>query len=71
MMGPKKLSTIRRELKQALSRTGSDPIEWLEQRIHAAESTGQRAPEVLQSLRRLLNTPRKARRKSRKKRIEQ
>jgi hypothetical protein len=71
MMGPKKLSTIRQELKQALSRTGNDPIKWLEERIRATESTGQQAPEVLQSLRRLFKTPRKARPKRSKKRIEQ
>jgi len=66
MMGPKKLSTIRRELTQALSRTGSDPIQWLEKRIRASEAAGNPAPEVLQSLRRLLETPKKPRRRKRK-----
>jgi hypothetical protein len=29
MMGPKKLSTIRKELRQSLRKNGKDPIQWL------------------------------------------
>jgi hypothetical protein len=63
MMGPKKLSTIRMELRQALAATGTDPIRWLEERMTSLEHQG--APtrdesEVLQSLRRLLEEPRKS-----------
>jgi hypothetical protein len=70
MMGPKKLSAIRRELKQALSQTGTDPIKWLDARIRAAENAGRPEPEVLESLRRLLKRPKTSRRKARKSRIE-
>lgn len=66
MMGPKKLGAIRRELRQAFSRTGSDPIQWLEERIRALQASGEPAPQVLQSLRRFLQTPKKATRKPRK-----
>jgi DnaJ-domain-containing protein 1 len=57
MIGPKKLDTIREEIRQALAATGDDPIHWLEQQMSAESS------EVLQSLRRLLEGtgPKKAR----------
>jgi hypothetical protein len=57
MIGPKKLSAIRQELKSALDATGDDPIGWLEERMSAPV---RRAPaaehgnEVLHSLRRFL-----------------
>lgn len=35
MMGRKKLSTIREELRQHLSRDGKDPIEWLQESLAA------------------------------------
>ena len=69
MLGPKKLSTIRQELEQALAATGEDPIAWLETRI--AKSKGQNATaaertDVLEALKRFLEEPRK--RKPRKQR---
>jgi hypothetical protein len=69
MIGPKKLSTIRQELEQALAGTGEDPIRWLEERVtarrhrNAAVSGGS---EVFDSLRRFLDaTPREERKKRR------
>lgn len=63
MIGPKKLDTIRQELRQALAATGDDPIHWLEERMSAAGSQGPAASEsidVLRSLRDFLEgTPRK------------
>jgi hypothetical protein len=64
MMGPKKLSTIRQELKQAITSSGRDPIQWLEERIQALEAAGKPEPDVLQSLRRLLEKPKKPRRRT-------
>ena len=56
MIGPKKLETIRQELRQALAATGDDPIRWLEERMSAPGRQGRAAEsnEVLRSLRRLL-----------------
>ena len=53
MMGNKKLSTIRQELKVAIKATGQDPIEWLEKRTALAKQQGD-GTEVLESLRRVL-----------------
>jgi hypothetical protein len=66
MMGNKKLSTIRQELKDAIKATGQDPIEWLEQRTARAKQQGD-GTEVLESLRRVLTAG--AKRKSRKRRV--
>jgi hypothetical protein len=57
MIGPKKLSTIRQELRQALAATGEDPIRWLEERVTArrnqqAADSGRN--EILDSLQRFL-----------------
>jgi hypothetical protein len=57
VIGPKKLSTIRQELKGAMSATEEDPIRWLEVRMTIPECAGPAASgesEVLQSLRRFL-----------------
>jgi hypothetical protein len=57
MIGPKKLSVIRRELHDALSTSADDPIRWLEERLATPprrESPGSGEGEVLQSLRRIL-----------------
>jgi hypothetical protein len=64
MMGPKKLSTIRDEMRQALAAEG-DPLQWLERLT--AFGKGNDSPafgedEVTQSLRRLLKAGRKQRR---------
>ncbi len=60
MIGPKKLNTIRQELRRALTATGKNPIRWLEARMtdldsQASASTGE--SEVLRSLRRFLEAP--------------
>jgi hypothetical protein len=66
VIGPKRLSTIRQELRRAIATTGIDPIDWLEARIAAAENERPAANgenEVLRSLRRFLDEkpPRKDR----------
>jgi hypothetical protein len=65
MIGPKKLSQIRAELKDALAATGEDPLVWLEKRMTSPEHPGSdsfRESEVLHSLRRFLEgTARKKR----------
>jgi hypothetical protein len=66
MMGNKKLSTVRQELKSAIQATGQDPIEWLEQRTAEAKQQGD-GTQVLESLRRVLTDG--AKRKSRKRRM--
>lgn len=43
MIGTKKLSTIRREIEQALACTGEDPIQALERHIAAAKRKGRRS----------------------------
>jgi len=56
-MDPKKLSTIRQEVQQALTATGGDPIRWLEERMAAVKRQGVDAEgesEVLLSIRRVL-----------------
>jgi hypothetical protein len=52
MMGPKKLSTIREELRQRLSRDGKDPIEWLQECI--AKKPKPKDSGILESLLELL-----------------
>jgi hypothetical protein len=69
VIGPKKLSTVREELHCALAAAGDDPIRWLEQRITSFELQGSadsRGNEVVDSLRRFIETKRP--RKSRKRR---
>jgi hypothetical protein len=66
MIGPKKLSSIRQELQAALKAAGEDPIRWLEQRMAAPQRRGVALPgesEVLSSLRRFLEAPRKEKRR--------
>ena len=60
MIGPKKLSTIRQELRHALGATADDPIAWLEKRVAASQRRGVRTStgsEVLESLQRFLEAP--------------
>jgi hypothetical protein len=57
VIGPKKLSTIRQELRRELETSGHDPIAWLEARIAATKREPPAATggnEVLRSLRRFL-----------------
>jgi hypothetical protein len=69
VIGSKKLGIIRQELRSALTATGEDPIRWLEERLTAAERQGTSSPaktEVLNSLRRILETPRQSGRRQRR-----
>ncbi len=43
MMGPKKLSEIREELKTAIAKTGDDPVSWLEAELQRLRT---RRPKV-------------------------
>lgn len=64
MIGPKKLSTIREELERAFVATGEDPLTWLEKRMACAkhQRTGDsESSDVLQSLKRFLEKPKKPR----------
>jgi PhoPQ-activated pathogenicity-related protein len=62
MIGTKKLSTIRRELEEALISPAGDPIQSLEQHIASATRKGDRT-EVMESLKRFLESPRKRKRR--------
>jgi hypothetical protein len=64
MIGSKKLSTIRKEIEQALASSGADPIQRLEQKIASAKRKGDRT-EVLEGLKRFLESPRRNRHKHR------
>jgi hypothetical protein len=58
MIGPKKLSTIRKEIEKALRSTGDDPIQRLERLIASARRKGE-STEVMADLKRFLESPRK------------
>ena len=62
MIGTKKLSAIRREIAEALAPAGGDPIQRLERQIAAAKRKGDRT-EVMEGLKRLLESPRKRKRR--------
>lgn len=64
MIGSKKLSTIHQEIEQALASSGADLIQRLEQLIASAKRKSERA-EVLEGLKRFLESPRRKRRKHR------
>jgi hypothetical protein len=61
MIGTKRLSMIRQEIEKELASTGADPIERLERPIAAAKRKGDRT-EVLEGLKRFLESPRRKRR---------
>lgn len=66
MIGPKKLSTIRDELRHALGGPDKDPIRDLDRRMSAAdvrEGVQRGDDEVIQALTRFLQTPTAPRRK--------
>jgi hypothetical protein len=67
MIGTKKLSTIQKQIEKALGSPGADPIQRLERRIASAKRKGDRT-EVLEGLKRFLESPGK--RKSRKRGAE-
>ena len=58
MIGTKKLSTIRKEVEKALASSGDDPIHRLERLIASAKRKGERT-EVMEGLKRFLESPRK------------
>ena len=62
MIGTKKLSTIRSEIEEALAPAGGDPIQRLERQIASAKRKGDRT-EVLEGLKRFLESSRKGKRR--------
>ncbi len=66
MIGTKKLSTIRKEIEQALGTGGQDPIKRLDKQIVGAKRKGEQT-EVMEGLKRFLESPPK--RKRRKQRV--
>ena len=63
MIGAKKLSTIRKEIRKALASTGDDPIRRLESQIAAAKRKGD-GTDVMEGLKRFLeSSPKRKRRK--------
>ncbi len=62
MIGTKKLSTIRRTIEEALAPAGGDPIQRLERQIASAKRKGDRT-EVLEGLKRFLESPRRQKRR--------
>ena len=70
MMGPKKLSEIKQELKDGLTKAVGNPIQWLDERLSELEQQNKgkkrASTDVLQSLRRLFEEPTPAPKKRRK-----
>ena len=64
MIGSKKLSAIRQQLEKAFASPGEDPIQRLERQIASAKRKGDRT-EVLEGLKRFLESPRKGKRRKR------
>jgi len=62
MIGTKKLSTIRREIEEALAPGGGDPIQRLERQIASAKRKGDRT-EIMEGLKRFLEAPRERQRR--------
>jgi len=62
MIGTKKLSTIRRQIEEALAPSGGDPIQRLERQIASSKRKGHRT-EVPEGLKRFLESPRKRKRR--------
>ena len=62
MIGTTKLSTIRKQIEKALASTGADPIQRLERQIASAKRKGERT-EVMEGLKRFLESPRKGKRR--------
>ena len=57
-IGAKKLSTIRKQIENALASNEADPIQRLERQIASAKRKGDRT-EVMEGLKRFLELPRK------------
>jgi hypothetical protein len=66
MIGTKKLSTIRKEIENALASSGEDPIQRLDRQIGSAKRKGDRT-EVMEGLKQFLQSARK--RKQSKQRV--
>lgn len=69
MIGPKKLSTIRQQLKSALAATGDDPVRWLEARMTTPAgqaAAGNEGNEVLRSLQGFLERDGSSKRRTRR-----
>lgn len=62
MIGTKRLSPIRQEIKHALASSGEDPIQRLERQIASAKRKGKRT-EVLEGLKQFLEPSRKPKRR--------
>jgi hypothetical protein len=62
MIGTKKLSTIRKEIEKELASSGEDPIQRLERQIASAKRKGE-STEVIEGLKRFLESPRKRQRR--------
>jgi hypothetical protein len=58
MIRTKKLSTIRKEIEEALASKGQDPIHALDRQIASAKRRGERT-EVMEGLKRFLESPSK------------
>jgi hypothetical protein len=58
VIGTKKLSTIRKEIEQALASSGEDAIQQLERLIASAKRKGD-STEVMEGLKRFLESPRR------------
>ncbi len=65
MIGTKKLSKIREEIEKAFASTGDDPIQRLERLIASAKRKGD-STEVMEDLKRFLESPGKRKRRSRR-----
>jgi hypothetical protein len=65
MIGKKKLTTIRKQIEESYSASGSDPIQVLERQIMSAKREGGRT-DVLESLKGFLESPRKRKTRKRK-----
>jgi hypothetical protein len=63
MMGPKKLSGIRRELAEAVAKSGEDPVRWLEEQMKGGHGRPDASNEVLASLHRILGSATRGRRR--------
>jgi hypothetical protein len=62
MMGPKKLSAIREELRQSFAKDGKNPTD----RLNELKDEAPEAKELIESLQRFIDGPRQPRRPSRK-----
>jgi hypothetical protein len=65
MIGTKKLRTIREEIEKALGSTGEDPIKRLDREITSAKRKGDGA-EVMEGLKRFLESPRERKPRTRR-----